>query len=142
MSAAILQRSCGQAFGLPALQQNVDVLALERACAHLAEAGFAQLVRGRDYTSSLESIGAIAEQVQSLNRQAIREYTPVVENILGSRSRDTHHIERTLDGLLDFCGYEPALVLYKKLCRRYLELDPLATTSYINAYREMWDSEE
>ena len=52
-----------------------------------------------DHTSFLESIGTIAKHLQSLNRQAVREYTPVVENILWSRSCDTHHIERTLDGL-------------------------------------------
>lgn len=59
-----------------------------------------------------------------------------------SRSRDTRHIEHTLDGLLGFCGYDPALLLYKKLCRHYWDIDPAATASYINAYRNMWDSEE
>ena len=72
----------------------------------------------------------------------MREYTPVVENILHSRSRDTHHIEHTLDGLLGFCCSEPALVLYKKLCRHLWELDPVAAAWHVNAYREMWDSEE
>jgi hypothetical protein len=86
-------------------------------------------------------ISSIAERLQSLNRRAVREYTPLVEGIVRSRSRDISHIEHTLDGLLDFCGYEPALILYRTLCRHYWELDPLATASYINAYREMWDSE-
>ena len=95
-----------------------------------------------DYEAMFRSIGAIAESLQSLNRRATREYMPVVEGILRSRSRDTRHIEHTLDGLLDFCGYEPALVLYKRLCRHYWEIDPVATASYIRAYRELWDSEE
>jgi len=95
-----------------------------------------------DYDTLLESIRGIAQRLRSLNRQAVREYTPVVESILRCRSRDTRHIDHTLDGLLSFCGYEPALVLYKRLCRHYWEIDPVATASYINAYREMWDSEE
>lgn len=94
------------------------------------------------YASLAQSIGGIAKSLQSLNRQAVLAYTPIVDGILHSRSRDADHIEHTLDGLLDFCGYEPALVLYKKLCRHYWTLDPAATASYIYAYRERWDSEE
>jgi hypothetical protein len=92
--------------------------------------------------SHFQSICDIAKSIQGLNQQAVREYTPVVESILHSHSRDVSHIEHTLDGLLSFCGYEPALVLYKKLCRHYWNLDQIATASYIETYREMWDSEE
>ena len=94
------------------------------------------------YDTLFQSINGIAERLQALNRQAVREYAPIVESILRSRSRDTSHIEHTLDGLLSFCGYEPALNLYKKLCRHYFDIDPAATAWHVNAYREMWDSEE
>lgn len=57
-------------------------------------------------------------------------------------SRDARRIERTLDGLLDFCGNPPTLDLYRRLCRHYFDIDPVATASYINAYRELWDSNE
>ena len=100
---------------------------------------------GRDVPSDqgyLDSIQGIAESLNALNRQAVREYEPIVESILRSRSRDTGHIEHTLDGLLSFCGYDPALVLFKKLCRHYWEIDPAATARQIHAYRELWDSEE
>ena len=95
-----------------------------------------------EYASMLESIRGIAEGLQALNRQAVREYAPIVEGILLSGSRDANHIDRTLDGLLGFCGYEPALVLYKRLCRHYWAIDPVAVAAHINAYRDMWDSEE
>jgi len=94
-----------------------------------------------DYDSLFESVKGIVEQIQLLNQQAVREYTPIVEGILRSQSRDVHHIEHTLDGLLDFCGYEPALVLYKKLCRHYFYIDPAATADYVRIYRDVWDSE-
>ncbi len=96
----------------------------------------------RGYDSLLQAIKPLVESLQALNQQAVTEYAPVVETILRSRSRDTQHIEHTLDGLLDFCGYEPALVLFKKLCRHYWDIDPRATACQINAYREMWDSDE
>jgi hypothetical protein len=95
-----------------------------------------------DYEDLLQSLRGFAESLQALNQQAVREYTPIVDGILRSRSRDTRHIEHTLSGLLDFCGYEPALVLYKKLCRHYWDVDQAATAFYVNAYREMWDSDE
>ena len=61
----------------------------------------------------------ITASIHTINQRAVRDYTPLVEEILRSRSQDKKHIERTLDGLLDFCGYEPALQLYRRLCRYY-----------------------
>jgi hypothetical protein len=43
--------------------------------------------------------------------------------------------------LLDFCGHEPVLQLYKKLCRHYWAIDSATTADYINAYREYWGSD-
>jgi hypothetical protein len=95
-----------------------------------------------DYPALLESVSQLAEAIQDLNRRAVLEYTPVVETILRTRSRDTRHIEHTLDGLLGFCGYEPALLLYRKLCRYYFVLEPAAAVDYVNSYREMWEDED
>ncbi len=35
-----------------------------------------------------------------------------------------------------------AVLLYRRLCRHYCEIDPVATVSYVNTYRELWDSPE
>ena len=94
------------------------------------------------YARMLKSISGLAENLQALNQQAVRTYTPIMETILSSSSRDVHHIEHTLDGLLSFCGHEPALQLYKKLCRHYFSINPVATAEYVHAYREMWDSDQ
>jgi hypothetical protein len=71
----------------------------------------------------------------------VREYRPVVDDILQAGSRDVAHIERTLDGMLDFCDHEPMLALYKALCRHYGAIDPEATAWHVQAYRERRDSE-
>jgi hypothetical protein len=89
----------------------------------------------------MQAIRALAGSMKNLQRQAAQQYKPVVDDILRTRSRDTWHIEHTLDGLLDFCGHEPVLHLYKQLCRHYWDIDPAATADYINAYREYWDSD-
>ena len=90
----------------------------------------------------MQAIRTLAGSMRDLQRQAAQAYLPVVDDILRTRSRDTQHIEHTLDGLLDFFGHEPVLQLYKKLCRHYWDIDPAATADYVNAYREYWDSDE
>jgi hypothetical protein len=88
------------------------------------------------------AIVALARRVAELQQEAARQYRPVVEQILRTGNRDAMHIERTLDSLLDFCGFEPVLAMYKQLCRHYWAIDPSATADYVNAYRERWDSDE
>ena len=90
----------------------------------------------------VRSIGELAKATRRLARQAVAEYAPVVDSILRSRCKNARHIERTLDGMLDFCFDPNMLLLYKKLCRHYYDIDPSATASYVNAYRDMWDSEK
>ena len=95
-----------------------------------------------DFKAMSGSIGAIAGRLQELQLQAAQQYKPVVDDLVRTRSRDVKRIERTLDGLLDFCGDESVLQMYKQLCRHYWDIDPVATAEYVNAYREYWDSEE
>lgn len=90
--------------------------------------------------SQFKSIDGLAKAINELHHRAVQEYTPVINNILCAHNRDPQHIERTLDGLLDFCGYQPVFLLYKKLCRHYFDIDPIATADYINTYREIWES--
>lgn len=88
------------------------------------------------------AIRGLAGSLRDIQRQAAQLYLPEIDDILRTRSRDTRRIEHTLDGLLDFCGHEPVLRLFKKLCRYYWEIDPEATADYVNTYREYWDSDE
>ena len=95
-----------------------------------------------DYDTLFQSVSVIAQEIQGLQALAVAQYTPEVEAIIASRSRNVRQIEQTLDGLLDFCGHDPALQLYRRLCRHCFAIDPAATASYIDTYRKMWDSEE
>ncbi|MFH0799219.1 MAG: hypothetical protein V2A66_03450 [Pseudomonadota bacterium] len=88
-----------------------------------------------------QSIVELARATQHLARRAVQEYVPVVEDILSTGCSDNKHIEHTLDGLLDFSFDPNVLLLYKKLCRYYYDINPSAAISYVQAYREMWDSE-
>jgi len=89
----------------------------------------------------VQSIGEIALAGSRLARQAEKQYALEIEDILRTQSCDPRRIEHLLDGILDF-GFDAAMVrLYKKLCRYYFEIDPRETTSYVYAYRDMWDEE-
>jgi hypothetical protein len=90
----------------------------------------------------MQAIRQLAGSMVDLQRQAAQTYQPVVDDILRTRSRDTQHIEHTLDRLLDFCGNEAVLQMYKTLCRHYWDIDPAATAYYVNAYREHWEGDE
>ena len=79
-----------------------------------------------------ETIGDLIKSVSGLARQAVAAYAPVVSSIVRDQSQDIRHIEHTLDGLLDFCVDPEALLLYKKLCRHYYDIDPAATADYVN----------
>ena len=91
--------------------------------------------------ATFKAILSLARGLRDLQQQAAQQYQPVVDGILLTRSRDIQHIEHTLDRLLDSCGHEPVLEMYKQLCRHYWNIDPAATAYYINAYREYWDSD-
>ena len=91
---------------------------------------------------AMEAISILVGSVLDLQQRAAQQYLPVVDEIVRTRSRDVQLIEHTLDGLLDFCGHEPVLQLYKRLCRHYWDIDPAATADYVNAYREYWDGDE
>jgi hypothetical protein len=89
----------------------------------------------------MRDVGDLAEAMVALTRRAVKEYSPIVDSIVRSRSTDVRHIEHTLDGLLGFCHDPEALLLYKKLCRHYDTIDPAAVADHVRFYREMWDSE-
>jgi hypothetical protein len=89
-----------------------------------------------------QAILDLVDSMRELEQRAALQYRPVVDDIVRSNSHDAQHIEHTLDGLLDFCGQEPVVPLYRQLCRHYWQLDPAATAFYIDAYRERWDGDE
>ncbi|SPD73301.1 hypothetical protein PITCH_A180003 [uncultured Desulfobacterium sp.] len=95
-----------------------------------------------EYQDLVKRVGELARYGQKLAHQAVGQYSVELDAILKTRSRDPRRIERCLDGMLDFCFDDRMLVLYKKLCRYYFDIDPEATVFYVNSYREMWDEQE
>jgi hypothetical protein len=80
-----------------------------------------------------KSVSVIAARIVELNNLGTEQYRPIIDDLIRSRCRDAKRIERTLTGLLDFCGHAPAVKLFRRLCRYYYFLDPEATTYYVHS---------
>jgi len=89
----------------------------------------------------IEEIKKLIELQQQLTKQAVDIYKQEVDEIIRSKTTNDNKIQLTLDYMLSFCFDDQMLLLYKKLCRYYWDLNPQATADYINYYREMWDEE-
>ncbi len=84
----------------------------------------------------------LAGQMVHLFRQAVPVANAEVDAIIQSGERDTQRIEHQLDHMLGFCCDPDMLLAFKRLCRYYYGMNPVATAGYVNAYREMWDTPE
>ena len=87
-----------------------------------------------------DKLNQLAGQIVALRRQAVPLAKLEVQAIIQSGERDTHRIEHHLDFMLDFCGDPDVLLEFKRLCRYYYGIDPVAAVGYVHAYREMWDT--
>ena len=87
----------------------------------------------------LNEIKALAASLNELHRQMALAYTPIVQGIIQSGSRDIQEIEHTLDHLLTCAGHPQGLLLFKSLCRYYYGIDPVATAWHVHSYREWYD---
>jgi len=72
--------------------------------------------------------------------QTLLIWKPKSENIIHTKSKDINDIEHTLDALCEVAFNDEVLIVFKKLCRYYYDIDPQATAEQIQFYREMWDN--
>ena len=88
-----------------------------------------------------ENIYRIAGQIIQLHQKAYEVYLPLVEDVC-NRIASEDELSHLLDYLLDFACDEKMLGLYKRVCRKYLDVYPDCIKLYIEAYWEMWGEED
>jgi hypothetical protein len=93
------------------------------------------------YRDLLDDVSAAIAPLQMLHQQAVEAHALTVQEVLHNGNRDARLIEHTLDHLLDHACIPQGRALFQSLCRHYWQFNPQATACYINAYREMWDSD-
>ncbi|MDP3653592.1 MAG: hypothetical protein Q8R67_18130 [Rhodoferax sp.] len=86
-----------------------------------------------------DNLNQLAGQMVALFRRAVPLANAEMDAIIQSGERDANRIEHQLDHMLGFCCDPDMLLAFKRLCRYYYGIDPVATAGYVHAYREMWD---
>ena len=79
-------------------------------------------------------------EFSKIHKMAYESYSPVVADLC-SRCAPEKEVEYVLDRMLDFCGEENMLRLFKQICRKYYEMYPEMVTSEINSYRDIYDND-
>ena len=88
----------------------------------------------------VDAIQEMAIKKKKLNEIAYNQYKPIASDLC-SRAASLREVEYTLDRMLDFCGDDAVLGLFKDICRHYFDIYPEMIAYQINAYREIWDTE-
>ena len=86
-----------------------------------------------------DNLHPLAGQMVALFRQAVPIAHAEVDSIIQSGEQGTQRTEHQLDHMLGLCCDLNMLVVFKRLCRYYHGIDPVAAAGYVHAYWEMWD---
>ncbi len=93
-----------------------------------------------------KDIKKLGETLIDIQKEAVNQtlmlWKPKAEKIIETKSLVIDEIEHTLDALCEVAFDDEILVIFKKLCRYYYDIDPQATANQIHFYREMLDNNE
>lgn len=78
-------------------------------------------------------------RLQAVRDFAYTQYSDEVRHLLTNKSPSQNQAEHLLDGLLDFCGEERFLKLFKEVCQHLLPSHPSAVQEYIHLYRTQYE---
>lgn len=90
--------------------------------------------------NAVDTIKEMALQLKKINEIAYNQYKPIVSDLC-SRIATLSEVEYTFDRILDFCGDDAVLGLFKDVCRHYFNIYPEMIVNQINSYRDIWDTE-
>ena len=88
----------------------------------------------------VDAIQEMELQLKKINEIAYNQYKPIASDLC-SKAASLREVEYTLDRMLDFCGDDAVLGLFKDICRHYFDIYPEMIADQINSYREIWDTE-
>ena len=76
-----------------------------------------------------------------IRERAAIEYAPIVEEFCARKHATANEVGRMLDYLFEFADDERILLMYKKVCRRFVYEYPDTISYYIMEYRKEYDRE-
>lgn len=72
-----------------------------------------------------------------IRERAAIEYTPIVEEFYARKHASENEVGRMLDHLFEFADDERILLMYKKVCRRFVYEYPETISFYIMEYKKI-----
>jgi len=96
---------------------------------------------GIAYEKIKKDIKEIISAFSEINDMAYCQYKPIAEDIC-SRIISENQLNHIMDRMMDFCADNRMLELFKKVCRKYLDIYPETIVFQINQYKEMYEEDE
>lgn len=93
------------------------------------------------YEKIKKDIKEIISAFSEINDMAYCQYKPIAEDIC-SRIISENQLNHIMDRMMDFCADNRMLELFKKVCRKYLDIYPETIVFQINQYKEMYEEDE
>lgn len=92
--------------------------------------------KDKDYQEFFAGIKELAKGLMQIRERAAIEYAPIVEEFCARKHATANEVGRMLDYLFEFADDERILLMYKKVCRRFVYDYPETISYYIMEYRK------
>ena len=79
-----------------------------------------EISKDKDAQDFLAGIKELARELTQIRERAAIEYAPIVEEFCARKHASENEVERMLDHLFEFADDERILLMYKKVCRRFV----------------------
>ena len=76
--------------------------------------------KDKDYQEFFAGIKVLAKGLMQIRERAAIEYAPIVEEFCARKHATANEVDRMLDYLFEFADDERILLMYKKVCRRFV----------------------
>lgn len=100
-----------------------------------------EISKDKDCQDFLAGIKELARELTQIRERAAIEYAPIVEEFCARKHASENEVGRMLDHLFEFADDERILLMYKKVCRRFVYEYPETISFYIMEYRKEYDRE-
>lgn len=100
-----------------------------------------EISKDKDCQDFLAGIKELARELMQIRERAAIEYAPIVEEFCARKHASENEVGRMLDLLFGFADDERILLMYKKVCRRFVYEYPETISFYIMEYRKEHDRE-
>lgn len=93
--------------------------------------------KDKDCQDFLAGIEGLARELTQIRERAAIEYAPIVEEFCARKQASENEVGRMLDYLFEFADDERILLMYKKVCRRFVYEYPETISFYIMEYKKI-----